>query len=84
MQGGIKIIFNNDKNTVSLDKITMGQTFVYKGEVYMKMGEYSNLNYNALLLSHGFLEKLPNNCNVEVVNCELIISRCERSRHDRN
>ena len=78
----MKITFKENKKMQQLKDVGMGQTFIYNHKLYIKMGEYSKLDYNALLLSHGFLEKLPNNCDVEVVNCELIVSRCERSRYE--
>ena len=42
----MKVTFNEPKKMRRIEQLSMGQTFVYKREVYMKMGEYSNLNYS--------------------------------------
>lgn len=76
----MKITFEDKKKVRRVEQLSMGQTFVYKREVYMKMGEYSNLKYNALALAYGTLKTLPNNAVVEVVDCELVI----RSISDEN
>lgn len=69
------IIYDNTKNEILIEDVKMGKVFIYKNRVYMKLGEYTNLDYNAIRLRDGIFEKLGCNSVVEVVNCELKIKK---------
>lgn len=69
------IIYDDAKIEKYLEDVKMGQVFIYKKDVYMKLGNYSKLDYDAIRLRDGVFEKLGCNSVVEIVNCELKIKK---------
>lgn len=70
----MKIIFEEKKNICSFKDIRVGQTFLLRGRVCMKIGQYSNFDYNAVSLGCGTCEKINEHAKLELVNCELIVN----------
>ena len=75
----MKIIFEDDTQIKELTNVRMGEVFIYKNTVYMKLGAYTDLNYNAIRLSDGTFEKIHQHCEVEIVKCELVINKWVKS-----
>lgn len=70
----MKITYDNNKMT-KLDYIETGEVFLYKNDIYMKLPDiYDNdYDFNCIILSIGDLSHIDKNSLVFKVDAELII-----------
>lgn len=62
------------RNLVPIKSLNDGEVFRYKNEIYIRFGgQHFHKQFNCLLLKNGILFSVPDDCDVEVLDAELII-----------
>lgn len=69
----MKVVYEEEKALVMFRDISPGSCFVDGVRVFMKIGEYSAFNFNAVSLASGLLEHFHDTKFVKSVECDLLV-----------